>query len=263
MNPKGLLTSYSYDVENRQTGMSYQNTDEDGRLVTVTTSQEYDSMGNVTAVTNERGLKTFFGYDNRRNLIRTTYPDGGTETREYDLGGRVIAVASPNQYSSGSYTLQRKHTRYTYDGMDRVLKVELDTMLNNTGAYCGCVYGVRRYLDNGQYTLINTESCRCTYEIRCRACSRNSYNNDRECVCPNCFCNKPSGNVRSSTIVETNTYDYNGNLLTRKDALNTTTSYEYDAANRLKKTTHPASIGTFNCTEYNAIGRITVLSTMH
>ena len=39
-----------------------------------------DSLGNVTR----------FAYDGNNQLVQTTYPDGSTEKRTYDLAGQLV-----------------------------------------------------------------------------------------------------------------------------------------------------------------------------
>jgi RHS repeat-associated protein len=135
------------------------------RVVSVTRpitseSYQYDNVGNRTGVTNGRGYKTVYRYDNSNNLtkIERPAPAGQTQITEYvyDELNRKIRTIDPNgnttayQYDAAGRLLKETNaegneTSYTYDPHGNMLSVtdgngiatfyEYDSMNRKVGQY--------------------------------------------------------------------------------------------------------------------------------
>jgi RHS repeat-associated protein len=81
------ITLFEYDVLGRLTRTTYPG----GSAV----GTQFDAVGNIIAVENERKLLTEFYYDKRNRLTQTVYADGAFQRMKYDGGGRVIQVSEP------------------------------------------------------------------------------------------------------------------------------------------------------------------------
>ena len=142
----GNVTTYTYDDQNRVTGVSRKNGNEtisnsisydmgtDGK----TTTSVKDANGHVNKeVTNEAGLTesttdlgdgeeqitTAYSYDTNGNKIRETYADGGYKTFDHDRKNRLIKTESYEAGEAGE-SIGEKTLKmvYSYDINDRLLE---------------------------------------------------------------------------------------------------------------------------------------------
>lgn len=77
------------------------------------TSYEYDELGRVIAIQNEKEQKTLLTYDNEHNLVAMALPGGATSRWEYDEWGRCITAINPEEQSQ----------TFGYDLLDRVVRI--------------------------------------------------------------------------------------------------------------------------------------------
>lgn len=68
----------------------------------------------LTGVTDAKGNTTTYEYDNAGNRVKTIHPDGSSVESGYDGRGRTIWQKDA----------ARTKTEYTYDGADRLVRVE-------------------------------------------------------------------------------------------------------------------------------------------
>jgi len=101
--PDGTVITYTYDAMNRLVGVSAPG---------LSVAYAYDQAGNRTAITDATGV-TLLAYDPLNRLVRTTYPDGRTVGYIYDAAGRRVGLIYPNGYV----------VTYTYDLLDRLVSV--------------------------------------------------------------------------------------------------------------------------------------------
>lgn len=106
---KHNITSYTYDKSNRMKTVSF-----DGKTVTYA----YDSNGNRESIAYDGGVKENYTYDknNRLLTLTNTKPDGSEISKyiyTYDLAGRE--TSKTDSYGT---------SKYTYDAVGRVIKVE-------------------------------------------------------------------------------------------------------------------------------------------
>jgi RHS repeat-associated protein len=117
-----------YDNLDRQTSQTVYHVDSGGTVHAETTLTCYDSVGNVTSVTQpDAGLSsvscpaatntpytTFYVYDAAHKLTSQTDPDGHQTVTTYDADGNVTAVKDPNGNTATS----------TYDQLNRLTRTD-------------------------------------------------------------------------------------------------------------------------------------------
>jgi len=181
----------------------------------------YDSMGNLTTATDVGGASTVFTYDPSHLMLTMTDPNGGTVTNAYDSSGRV--------------------TRQT-DAMNRLTQF----------AYTP---GKTTITDpNGNQTVDiyqNTELIQETKAFGTLQAATSNYSYDQVSL-GIATIKDANGNVTS------NTWDANGNLLSRTDALAQTTRHAYNSFNEPVSTTDPLGVSTTNT--FDATGNLTKTS---
>lgn len=94
---------------NTANGLLLSESDENGQ----TTTHQYDGRGFPTNTVNPRGYATQRAYDDRRNLVRATRPDGASATFAYDGQDRVTHVTN----ALGGVT------RFEYDGRGNPVRI--------------------------------------------------------------------------------------------------------------------------------------------
>ena len=170
-----LWNSYSYDSHNR----ILSSTESSGRKTTysyngnsiitvannISTTKNYDALGNVVSVTDPAGTITYqlaadgqpnsieapgsvvtsFNYDKYRRRISLTDPSQGTTSYEFDASGNVIKETNANndiiQYEYDAFNrLTRKmtsefSTSYTYNAHDELIAISTDNGSSKSFVY--------------------------------------------------------------------------------------------------------------------------------
>lgn len=217
----GNVITYTFDVNNRETGKTYSRTTETGAKVTVSTTRvldaegrvtaetdglafttrtSYNAAGKVTSQTDPMGRSTSFDYDAQARLTKTTYPDGTSESTTYDAEGNEITQTD----RAG------RITRMEYDALNRLVKtIYPDGTANQT------VYDAAGRVD------------------KTRDAQGNPITNVYDAA----------GRLTQTTdalgSITQFAYDANGNRTRMTDSRGNVTLYAYDALNRLIKTTYP------------------------
>ncbi|MEM8960988.1 MAG: RHS repeat-associated core domain-containing protein [Acidobacteriota bacterium] len=199
---------------------------------TYETSYEYDSEGNVTAITDPSGGRMDMTYDSMNRLELREYPNGIEQEFTYDLRSRVeeLEYRDPNGVVFLSFVYQRgdagEPTRITnHDGSyreidyDDSLQIEEERWFDTTGTLVETVsYG---YDDDGnrtsRTTAAGTEAY--AYPTKTQLSSRSG----------------PGGVVNY-------TYDANG----RREALGTDWDLEWDELDRLTRASRPDGTAAFD-----------------
>jgi RHS repeat-associated protein len=242
-NPGGRTVTYGYDAVGNTLRMTYP----DGKAVSYT----YDGLNRISGVTDWTGNVTSYVYDANSNLAGMTYPNGINTEYSYDKDNRLINLVNKDRegiVSSYEYTrdavgnrvnvnekFDQKHseespeqgidkseiglnnaskqndkgsdkdnslvTTYGYDNLNRLNKVTYP--LGNTVTYTYDPMGNRLSMVTGVG----------------KSSSTINYNYD-------------AGDELLQAGRTTYTYDNDGNLI-KKSEPEWTTSYRYDAANRL------------------------------
>ena len=229
----GVSNSYTYD--------SYGNilTEKDGSGYI--SKYEYDKSGRLTKVTNPDASVRTIGYDNAANKKTETNEIGRKIETAFNGFGYVLTekditnASAPVTLHSYTYdSLMRVSqetdarntvTAYTYDRLDRVL----------TKTIGGTLYK-ESYLYEDALTSTSSRVTK-TIEGETNAPSMKtvSYTNTYG------FNDRIGRVISGAEQLNTFTFDYMGNQLTSKTPDGIVTSFQYDGANRLIKTTNPDS----------------------
>ncbi len=213
-------------------GRLLQETKESGDVLTY----GYDQAGNRTSVTTPAGTTTY-GYD-ELNRLATVVDATGTTTYGYDDVGNLASVAYPNGTA----------TAYTYDGLNRLTKVE------NTGpggvlssyTYTLGATGTReRLVEAGTAVTPRTVTYGYDdlYRLTAEQIDAPGVANDETFT----YGYDDVGNRTSldrNGVLVTYGYDANDRLLTESSSLQTITS-TYDASGNLKTRTDGGDVDTY------------------
>jgi RHS repeat-associated protein len=182
----------------------------------------YNSVGDLTDLTDPRSNTSIFNYDTERQLLTSQAPNpfGYLTTYEHDALGNLARLESSDQV-----------VQWTYNQIGKMLTST--TPEGHTTAY--------------QYDLANRLA-----QVIDPETNVTQYQYDET--------GRPKAWVDGNgDTPATYTYTPNGLLATVKDAGNNVTSYTYDGYDRLERITHPD--GTFEALAWDAAGRLTSRTT--
>ena len=258
-DPNGLLTSYTYDLR--------------GRLKSITAGSEvtgftYDNAGNLTKVTNPDSSALNYAYDTAHRLTQVTDSLGNYIKYTIDNADNVTAV---NVYDPTS-TLRRTST-YAYNNVNDLVQItgassqvtaigrdangnvtSITDPLSNVTAYA---YDALNRIKQVTDPLSNVTAI---------GYGPDTQNLVSQVTDPRGFVTQYArdgfGDVTQVSSpdsgVTTRTFNRVGNLLTSQDAKGQTTSYTYDALNRVTKAAYQDGTNdTYTWdTATNGIGRL-------
>ena len=187
---------------------------------------EYDSAGRIAAATDANGARTTFTYNTAGLLKERAFADGSTEIFTYDAHRNLLTATD----AEGTTTL-------TYDAADRMLSIAYPNSKTVTNTYDAA--GRRATVSDGSYTV----------QYRYDALGRLDELLQLD--------DTPSG-VLGIRLVD---YTYNAfsQIVTETRGNGSTTTYTYDAGERVSTITHRdaanAITGFFNYT-YDALDRV-------
>ncbi|MEL4106285.1 kelch repeat-containing protein [Oscillospiraceae bacterium WX1] len=243
------LASKTVTVQNRDiTGY-----DSSTNNLSLTSSYTYDKDGNILTSTDENGVVTTNTYDLMDRLLTTSQPGADennaavtiTSSRTYDWAGKVLTATDPNNNT----------TTYTYDKQENVSKI--------TNALNGVQYFV---YDRAGHKLAEVSPKNYSSGAELTDMSRTEYSYDdmgRVLLVTQIYYDDETSSWKQF-VSKAYTYDENGNVTYSQDALGYANGYgtttEYDAANRVIKTTDPAcqaaNIDHTALYSYDALGRV-------
>jgi RHS repeat-associated protein len=284
-HPDGSFMDYEYDDVKRLTAMSdsfnnrveytldaagnriSERTLDDSGILRRQLSRSYDTLNRLVTLTDGNGDPTHFGYDNNGNrtssldpnlrnngyaydalnrLVSTIDSLGGETLTEYDERGNIVSTTDPRGNA----------TRYTFDGLNNQILVdspdtgmtayEYDAAGNRIAAIDA--RGIRTdYFYDALNRLTDISYPDSTLDV--------SFDYD----------SGPNGSDRLTRMTDrlgTVAYDYDarGNLLNERRIIGTdqyTTSYAYNAANRLEQITYPSGMTIVHTLD--AAGRISAI----
>lgn len=248
---KNQQTTFQYDALNRRVTATYPDS-----TVTFT----YDSVGRLSRVTDSVTGALDFAYDVLDRLIQETTGQG-TVTYQFDALGRRIQMTANGQAP----------VTYTYDAASRLKQVIQSSLTvgltynaagrrtaltypNGTNTTYGYDFASRltSIVHNGSAGLI--EALTYTYDAagnRMSLLRANSTASLLPAAVASATYNAANEQIQFNSATPNLTYDANGNLQTQTDA-NGTTTYQWDARNRLTAITGPGLSASF---VYDALGR--------
>ena len=277
----GAVTNYSYDNLNRLTTITYP---------TRTLTFGYDPLNNVTRAVNENGT-IYLSYDNRYRLSSVSDPffygvsynydatgnrtklkvNGATyATYTYDAINRLTSLADSTNlnfiyaYDAVNRLTSRGApngvaTNYGYDGLDR-----LTSLIHTKGAttLSGNLY---TYTNGNNISSWTTQTAQRTYSYDAvdRITTTANFEMPAENYSYDAVGNRTASHLSASyeyqpfnrltsTANASYSYDNNGNLVSKTDALGAW-SFVYDEENRLTQVNKPGG-PTINY-KYDAVGR--------
>ena len=204
----GKTTSYAYDLIANTTTITYP-ADANGNVGTAT--MVYDNYGMLLSSTDPLGHTTTNVYDSNHNLASVTDSLGHTNTYSYDANGNKTSSVYPATSTTTNTTSRTAYNQYseptsTTDELGNVRTFNYDANFNPRNVTDGSGT-LASFLFNADSTLA---AGAIGYDITAQPAKASQF-----------------------------TYDTNGNLTSRTDALGRTTSYTYDSLGRKATMTVP------------------------
>lgn len=242
----------------------------------------FNELGQVYRLEKERdyagSYNEYYEFDAANNITSTTYPDGGSIQKTYDVNGNVTQVKdragniTTYTYDNTNHALSKtnadnKTQTYSYDAKGNL--VEQKDFNGNITKYEVNVDGtVKKTTSANQAVTLyayNTVGLPVSLTDANNKVATKTYTAEGELKTFTDADNNVTtyvydavGNVASITrpngYSETFTYDGNGNTLTTADRKGNVTSTEYDGLNQVTKKTD--ANGNVTTTEYDAIGNV-------
>ena len=210
-DPRGNTSTLTFNAKGWNTAMA--------NALGHTTRLEYDKVGNRTKVTDPKNAISSYIYNKRNEMIQVTDPLGGLTNYEYDKEGRKTKETDPGHITPEGQV--RVVTRYEFDTDGRLSKMTDGNGNVTQNNYGGNGDGLEGLLKSVTYP---------TYIEEYKYDNRNRITQTVQILDTN-----PTANsVRYTTTKE---YDGRGNVISQTDAQNRKTKMDYDALNRLIKTT--------------------------
>ena len=219
-DPRGNITTFAYDYAGRITSVT--------DALSRETSFEYDGANNRTAIINALMKRFDFVYDEHNNMIRATDPYQKYITTGYNTDDLPVSVTDQEgKVSSVEYDNEGR-TIKSIDGAGNTITYSYDeTLSTQASSYLPVqidypTYTSRLYYDNMQRVVRKTD-------------------------------------ILDDSTTESTSYVYDeiGNVIQSTDKQDETSGYEYDALNRLIKTTDP--LGNITQRFYDDRGNLTQL----
>jgi len=247
-NPNGHLTAFDYFADGESEGYLQRQTADQGGLGLVT---EYrtDARGNVTAVTDPRGVRHEFVYNELDWLVEerlaTTSSDNGAPALNlvvkylYDEVGNLIEERQPVGDGSASTRTVR-----TYGALGEVLEVRTEISPGGVWAIEGLTYDKNRNVT--EIMAPEGEITRLTYDERNLLASR-TLGADTVDASTESYTYTPNGELASTTDGRGNvwqtSYDGYGRLAETIDPLGNRTTISYDSGGNPTEQKHLDSGG--------------------
>jgi RHS repeat-associated protein len=241
-NANGVVTAHEYDALNRMTKQvknphnfvtaAFSNDSE----VNVTTTYEYDKVGNVLKQTNPRGFATSFSYDALNRTTQITDAKGSMTNFAYNNVGSILSITDRNgNVSKKKYDALQRAVE-NINAKSHSTKSAYDKV-GNTVAEIDAKGGTTNYAYNGLNQLVQKTDA-------LSGITRYSFdkvNNLTKLTDANGHATTYQYDKLNRMIAETNpeghkvsnAYDANNNPIKKIDAKGNQTGYEYDELNRL------------------------------
>jgi RHS repeat-associated protein len=222
INALNKTTTYTYNGLNRVASVT-QPVNE-GTITTVTTSYEYDCLGNRTLMTDGKDNQTQYDYNLDGRLEEKTDAEGNTTSYTYYPGGQLKTFTDADDHT----------TYYEYDAANRLetVKYAWQTERERTESF-----GYDNVGNMTSKTLRSSETITYEYDLL----------------------NRQTEKTYPGSPPKTVEYDYDdlGRMISVTDE-NGTITYTHDDANRLLSTTYPDEKVVSN--EYDKVGNRTKLT---
>ncbi|MCP3997913.1 MAG: hypothetical protein GY722_23060, partial [bacterium] len=275
VDARGHSTAFTYDARNRlattthpdatTTQLAY---DDLARLIAETdpagssTEFDYDALGRLTRVTDALDQTTIYTYDEVGNRLSRTDANGHTTGFEYDrLGRRTARILPGGSRESMVYNLDGTLASHTdFSGDVRSLEYDANQRLIR-GAYFDGSERTFTYMPNGQRATATDEHGTTTYayDNRGRLTEKIDPNGYKLSYAYDAVGNRTSLTVRVGDEIFTTLYSYDAldRLVTVTDSQGQVTNLSYDANGNRSSLTLPNGITTTYI--YDALNRLSEL----
>jgi RHS repeat-associated protein len=253
----GETTGYAYNLATNTTTVTYPN-DANGNPSTAVMT--YDSYGMLLSTKDPLGLITTNVYDANHNLISVTDPMGFVSSYTYDSNGNKTSSTYPNVTQGVNTTSYTAYNQYseptsTTDELGNVRTFNYDANYNPlsvTDTINGAPATLASFIFNANGTL---QAGAIGYDITAQPTAASQFTYDAN--------GNMAGRTDALGRVTSYTYDSLGNKLTAtlplpnasSSAAATTTTYSYDAFGNLTQTAAP--LGRTTSSTYDANGNKT------
>ncbi|HZR68835.1 MAG TPA: RHS repeat-associated core domain-containing protein [Burkholderiales bacterium] len=250
---KGQITTYAYDVLNRIVLIQ----DNVGR----TTGYTYDLLGNITRISDSQSGDILMSYDSLNRLTEVVTPQGtidyaydaiGRRASRTVLGGDVTSYAYDKANRVISIVQRNKTATYVYDAAGRLSNKTLPDGIQVAYAYDDADRITSITYSNVDGTPIDTVSY--AYDVagqRVQKTLGGSALQETPISATYDAANRLTQVTINGETFDLN-YDANGSLESKIGPISGTTSYSWDARNRLAQIVTPNGMATF---KYDALGR--------
>ena len=244
----GAKTTYTYDALNRVATMTTpRGNDAGANPDAFTWSYTYDANGNQLTQTDGAGRKTSQSFDVLNRVTTVTSPSGAVTTTTYDASGNVLT----------SKDALNQVTTNVYDAVGRLQSSALPSLQPTTFTYD---------LDGHRLSAKSPSGgsvTKWTYDADGRQTSqidpRGNITGGTPADHTTKFGYDPVGNQITETDklgkITARTYDRSNNLVSERNPRGFSTTYAYDALQRLTSVTSPVNAATTSYT-YDAVGNL-------
>ena len=257
----------------------YNVSDIDGNSNDTNVSYEYDWRGYPTKMIDADGNITMYEYDGIGRLVKTTFPDGNTETLLYEYGGNQITKTDAIgtefiYYYDGSGNLEEESIgswsniikEYEYDGFNNCIREITHSDSDNLKTVKYTYDTMQRPLTKEVYDNSNVLVYKETYSYTVTKDYRKETKtvegtDNAPSIVTSTYYDRYGDIIKRETGSDAETYvtDYVGNIVTIKSARansegwNETHRSSYDfMGNSIKETDE---LGNFTRAEYDMLGR--------
>ena len=257
----------------------YNVSDIDGNSNDTNVSYEYDWRGYPTKMIDADGNITMYEYDGIGRLVKTTFPDGNTETLVYEYGGNQITKTDAIgtefiYYYDGSGNLEEESIgswsniikEYEYDGFNNCIREITHSDSDNLKTVKYTYDTMQRPLTKEVYDNSNVLVYKETYSYTVTKDYRKETKtvegtDNAPSIVTSTYYDRYGDIIKRETGSDAETYvtDYVGNIVTIKSARansegwNETHRSSYDfMGNSIKETDE---LGNFTRAEYDMLGR--------
>ncbi|MEV6964289.1 LamG-like jellyroll fold domain-containing protein [Hamadaea sp. NPDC051192] len=240
--------------------------------VTPTTTREFDSLNQLTRVTDPVGNETSYGYDQLGRAVSTTAPDDGTTTVTYDLLGHKTSSTDPiGGFSEADYdymgrqTAMRQTVRqpavaiytttYGYGTDGRLATVTTPTGVVNSYTYNTAGEPANTQVNGAYTTTFTSDWLKSLTETKPNNTHTTSYFDQ---LGRNTSITAYS-TANTALATTSASYDAAGHQISYTDAEGAITTFTYDSSGLLRSQTEPISASDSILTTfgYDAVGNPT------
>ena len=203
----------------------------------VDTASKWDRNGNLVAWTDDNGHVTTYAYDGLGRLTTETDALGNATTYRYDGNSNLVQSVASERQPEGLTATKTYTSTYNYDAVNRVMG-KIDPLGNRW-----------RYRYDSRHNLILSIDAKGNTSVQ-----RYDGLNRRTASISHLRAGSLGTGAVTGQVVTRYAYDANGNVTSLTDPNSHSTTYAYDALDRLQRTTY--ADGTSSVFTYDRAGNL-------